>query len=373
MKICHIITTLGYGGAERLLVNLANLHVGRHQVEIIYLKHEPSLQPALDPRVRVYKAGLGRGSLPMVRNLLRRLSPDVIHTHLGHADFIGLIASQGLTARRLCTMHNTHFKWNWRDQIFFLGYRLLFNLLARDVRVIAISQSVARHVRSTLGVPAARVSVVYNGIPQTRLTANRDDLRRELGLPAEAFCVLFVGRLAVQKSVDTLLYAAVDLREQIPNLQVLILGEGPERERLLALTAELGLGQIVRFCGTTQEPERYMGAADLFVLPSVFEGFGLVVIEAFRAGLPVIASAVEGPAELIEHGRNGLLFPPRDARQLAEQIVRLYGDEVLLRRLGAAGQESFQHTFTIEHYAEELEHLYKGGSRVFATSPSSRH
>lgn len=366
MKICHIITTLGYGGAERLLVNVANLHARNHEVNIIYFKNAPELQPMLDPAVRVHQVPLSRSIVRNLRALLARLQPDVVHTHLGHADFVGLIASQGLPVKRYCTMHNIYFKYDWRDQIFFLGYRALFALPARDVHVIAISRSVATHVHRTLGVVERRISVIYNGIPQVQLMSGREELRRELAIPDDAFCVLFVGRLHVLKSVDTLLRAAARLRTRIPNLLVLLVGEGYERERLAALNLELGTYDLVRFCGTTSQPEHYFGVADLFVLPSVCEGFGLVVLEAFRAGVPVVASRIEGLSELIDHGRNGLLFTPRDDEQLADQIARLYTDTVLRQRIGDAGRASFETRFTIEYYARQLDQLYRRG----CTEPS---
>ena len=300
MKICHIITTLGYGGAERLLVNVTNQHVRNHEIDIIYFKNAPVLQTMLNSAVRVHCVPLSLSSLRDVRTLLVRLQPEVVHTHLGHADFVGLLASQGLPVKRFCTMHNIYYKYNWRDQIIFLGYRVLFALLAHDVHVIAVSRSVATHLQQTLGLARQRISVIYNGIPQVELAASRAELRHELAIPHDAFCVLFVGRLHIQKSVDTLLRAAARLRSRIPNLIVLLVGEGYERERLEALSVKLKTNDVVRFCGTTMEPERYFKAADVFVLPSVCEGFGLVILEAFRSGLPVVASRIEGPAELIE-------------------------------------------------------------------------
>lgn len=358
MKICHIITALGHGGAERLLVNVANLHVRDHEVNIIYFKNAPDLQPMLDPAVQVHCVPLDRSIVRDLRALIVRLQPDVVHTHLGHADFVGLVASQGLPVKRFCTMHNIHFKWDWRDRIIFLGYRTLFALPARDAHVIAVSRSVATHVHRALGVAERRISVIYNAIPQVQLMSDREELRRELAIPSNAFCVLFVGRLHIQKSVDTLLRAAARLRARIPHLLVLLVGEGRERERLATLSLELGTDDLVRFCGSTPQPERYFGTADLFVLPSVFEGFGLVVLEAFRAGVPVVASRIEGPAELIEDGRNGLLFTPRDDEQLADQIARLYTDAALRRSIGKAGRASFETRFTIEYYAMQLGQLY---------------
>ncbi|MEM7200742.1 MAG: glycosyltransferase family 4 protein [Planctomycetota bacterium] len=359
MKILHVITSLHYAGAERLLVNAANLHAARHEIDIVYFKGEPHLEPELDPSITVHRVPLDKHCTKRLRQLMQERRPDVLHTHLGHADFAGLWASRGLPLKRVCTMHNIWFKWSWKDRIIFAIYRTLFRRVVPDCRVVCISQTVHQHVRRRLKVPADRALVIYNAIPHLRIDGTSADLRRELEIPTDAFCVLFVGRLQRQKSVETLIRAAARLRDQIPRLSVQIIGEGSEREALDALCRELDAEDLVRFRGVTRAPERYFAAADVFALPSVFEGFGLVVLEAFRAGLPVVATDIEGPAELIDHGHNGLLVPPRQDDQLAAALTSLHDDAALRQRLAEAGEQTFTERFSIERYAAQLEALYQ--------------
>jgi glycosyltransferase involved in cell wall biosynthesis len=358
MRICHIITTLVYGGAERLLVNFGNLHARNHDIHILYLKGEPKLLPELDPSIKVHQVPLGKGIVPRLRAKVMEIGPDVVHTHLGHADFLGHVACVGLPVLRFCTMHNVWFKWTWKDHIIFWAYALLFATAARRCQVICISQCVADHVRNRLFVPPSRVHVVYNGIPAVTVTETRDQLRARLGIQNDRFVVLFVGRLRIQKSVDTLLEAVSAIGPRIPNLLVLLVGEGEEEERLRTMARSLGLDGVVEFRGTTAHPEHYFAAADIFVLPSIFEGLGLVVLEAFRAGIPVVATNIEGPKELITDGTTGLLFPPRHPEALGEALLRLHADPTLCERLGKAGLEGFKDRFTIEKYAICLERLY---------------
>ncbi len=358
MRIFHVITSMHYAGAERLLVNTVNAHAARHEIEIAYLKGEPQLVPELHRSVRVERVPLDRSCARRLRALLRERRPDVLHTHLGHADFLGQWASRQLPLKRVCTMHNIWFKHNWKDRLIFAGYRQLFGRVVPNCHVVCISQAVYRHVRQRLKVPEPRASVLYNAIPGIHLSEDRASLRRALGIPAEAFCVLFVGRLQLQKSVDTLLRAAAILKPQVPGLVVAIIGDGTERDALLTLSGRLGTTDAVQFRGVTARPERWFAAADVFALPSVFEGFGLVVLEAFRAGLPVVASGIEGPAELIEDGANGLLVPPRSEAALAERILALHRDPALRQRLGESGRQGFTSRYSIESYAARLEALY---------------
>ena len=362
MKICQIITSLVYAGAERLLVNFSNLHAKSHSIDIIYFKGEPQLATAFDPSIRVHHVPLNRHAPSAVRSMLLEWKPDVVHTHLGHADFVGLWAARGLPMKKFCTMHNIWFKWDWRDRLFFGGYRLLFNRFVPDTHVISISKSVAEHVEGRLRVPKNRSTVVYNGIPEIAVDAPRAQLRESLSIPADAFAVLFVGRLRIQKSVETLLRATARLKPDIPELVVLIVGEGPEEEKLRALRSELNLDEVVRFEGVTDAPERYFAAADVFALPSVFEGFGLVLLEAFRASVPAVATDIEGPRELIEHGENGLLVEPGDDGALAGAILQLRRDTELRRTLARSGFERYHEQFTIAKYAGNLEALYRGES-----------
>src|SRR5258706_15539897 len=115
MIICHIITAFGFGGAEKLLVDLINIQSKNHAVHVVYLKGEPLLKTMLTSPVQLHKTDLDFRCAGRLRRFIKMLKPDVIHTHLGHADLIGLWACRGLNVKRFCTMHNIWFKWNWKD------------------------------------------------------------------------------------------------------------------------------------------------------------------------------------------------------------------------------------------------------------------
>jgi glycosyltransferase involved in cell wall biosynthesis len=359
MKICHVITTLVYGGAEKLLVNTANIHAENHQVDIVYLKGTPDVVPQLSSSINIHFIPLP-SALNSLPTLLQQLHPDIVHTHLGHADFLGLWASRNLKVKHFCTMHNIWFKYDWRDRLYFWGYRYLFDKVVPDCQVISISRSVSEHVIRRLAVSENRVITVYNAVPDVENFRSKAELRAQLGIPTIDFVILFVGRLRIQKSVDTLLLATAHLQDRIRNLRVLIVGEGKgyEEENLKQWSRKLGLDPIVQFCGTTQHPEQYFAAADLFVLPSVFEGLGLVILEAFRAALPVIATGIEGPKEIIRHAENGMLFTPKNVDQLVDIALQLYNDEKLRSYLGANGRRDFETLYSMQKYADILETLY---------------
>jgi glycosyltransferase involved in cell wall biosynthesis len=221
--------------------------------------------------------------------------------------------------------------------------------------------SVSEHVHERLGVPLSRVHTVRNSLPAlSQPRSGRFELRESLSVPQGAFCVLFVGRLRIQKSVDTLLRAINELKGIIPNLLVLIVGEGKgyEEDNLKSLCTQLELDDVVQFRGVTKQPDHYMDMADIFVLPSVFEGLPLVMLEAFRSSLPVVATDINGPKEVVVDGENGLLFQPKDYHALAEIIQLLFEDLKLRSKLGVAGHETYLDEFTIKKYADKIEKLY---------------
>jgi glycosyltransferase involved in cell wall biosynthesis len=358
MVICYIITAMDFGGAEKLLVNTSNLLVKKHRIHIIYLKGTAKLEPLLDPLITLHKVELGLTCAVKVRSLLLTIGPDIIHTHLGHADLIGLFASRKLPAKLFCTMHNVWFKWNKTDYIFFKLYKILFKTVASHCKVTCVSRAITYHVRHNLGVKQENVILLPNAIPDKELELSKLQAREKLGIHENEFIVLFIGRLRIQKSVDTLINSAVYLKKNIPALKILLVGEGHLKEELELLTTKLGVEKVVEFKGVTLSPDNYLRASDVFVLPSVFEGLPTVLLEAFRAAVPVVASDIDGSNDLIKSGQNGLLFKVKDSHDLAEQIIKLYTNSNYASTIAANGNQNFKDKYTIEKYVETLENTY---------------
>jgi glycosyltransferase involved in cell wall biosynthesis len=359
MIICNIITTLVFGGAERLLVNYTNVLSVDHQIHIIYLKEEPKLKDFFKSCIKIHYVPLGWNSASLIRNLIKEIKPDVVHTHLGHADLIGMWAVRRLPVKLFCTMHNVYFKWNWVDNLIFYVYRLAFTTYAKKCRVSCISQAVAKHVNHTLGVSLKNISINYNAIPDVNLQISKAEARRELKLQDNDFILLTIGRLRVQKSTETLLLAMPFIRDKIKGLKVLIIGEGELEKDLKNISTKLELDLIVNFIGGTTYPEKYLLASDIFVLPSVFEGLPTVVLEAFRASIPVIASDIDGVNELINHEVNGLLFEPKNSVQLGNNVMKLFYHPEFRNQLGFSGYTTYKSKYDIKTYASEIEALYK--------------
>jgi glycosyltransferase involved in cell wall biosynthesis len=224
--------------------------------------------------------------------------------------------------------------------------------------VICISRAVQKHVRRTLGVPDDRALLIPNGIPALREGVSRARARDRLQIPSDDFVVLFVGRLERQKAVHVLIEAFGRIAPHHPTARLEIVGSGSLRRALQTQACQTGFAERIHFRGAIDGPEDFFSAADVLTLPSLFEGLGLVLLEAFRAGLPSIASDLEGPQELLRHNVNGLLVRPGDAAALADALVALLLDPARRAALARNARESFTQQYSIEYCADQLARAY---------------
>ncbi|CAA0194765.1 Glycosyltransferase, family GT4 [Tenacibaculum maritimum] len=347
MTIIHIITSLGIGGAEKLLVNVVNEQVKQHSVHIIYLKPIKDLVPVLDANIKVKQIPLNFLTVSRLKKYYKTVKPTVIHTHLGHADLLGIWCARNQKANIFCTIHSTFFKKNLIDLLFFYLYKTLLKTV-KKTQIISISNSVENLVTKTFKVPKKRTHLLYNAIPE-----KKDNLA-QLNTP---YHLLFVGRLTKSKSIPTLLKAIAHINDK--NIKLTIVGDGELKTFLKELTIELNITPQINFVGKQEDTDPFYNNAGIFILPSIWEGFGIVLLEAFRAKVPIIASNIEGPSELINHNVNGLLFEPENHIELANYILLLINNSSLRERLAQKGFSTFTEKFQINTYVKKLNELYE--------------
>lgn len=281
------------------------------------------------------------------------------------ADLLHSLASTGPLASgppRVLTVHDLHYRT--RPEAHFgvrgLGMRVLVPAAARrSRRVIVPSRATAADVERHLGVPPERIDVVPEGpgYPPQPPARSRDEVRSNLGA-GDLPLVLTVSAKRPHKNLARLIQAVAMLEPARRPLVVMPGYTTPYERELQAIASDLGLEENVRFLGwlSDQELEDLYRAADVFVFPSLSEGFGLPVLEAMARGLPVATSARTSLAEVV--GDAALLFEPEDARSIADAIQRLLDNEEERRRLGEAGRER-AHGFTWERAAELTVETYR--------------
>ena len=363
MRVLHVAKVTGIAGAENhLLALLPALRALGVDAEVVLLQ-EPGRPVAqlvrafLAAGVPTFELAINMDLDPWLVGRLARLvrsrGAHAVHTHGVHADLYGRLCLQGLDGVLLLqTRHNDdRFRRLWI-------MRLLNQWLARRcVRIVAISDAVREFVCAVEGIPPRKVERIYYGLDAAPAPQNVADLRTELGW-AGAPLIGFVGRLTGQKGVDVLLNAFAIVHRALPTARLLLIGDGPQRAALAALAGGLQISAAVHFAGWREDARAQMAALNVLAIPSRWEGFGLVTLEAMQAGVAVVASRVSALPEIVLDGETGLLVPAANAAKLAAALLALLQDPQRAMQLGENGRLRAAQLFTVKQMAVQHAALY---------------
>jgi glycosyltransferase involved in cell wall biosynthesis len=280
------------------------------------------------------------GAVLTLHGFLKRSNTQIVHAHMMKGAIIGRLASTGTNARLVTTVHNS---WQKHAVIMKLGHR-----------VIAVSDAVRDDMISR-GVPAARIETVLNG---TIGTARRPAGTAPAAVTLEHPNVVTVAGMYVRKGIADLIEATALVRERVPGLTTYLLGDGPDRAQFEQLARDRGLGSSVVFLGFRSDAELVMKQADVFVLASHADPNPLVIPEARAAGLPIVATRVDGIPESLDGGKAGLLVPPRAPDALANAIAGLLLDPEQRNRLRVATSRNLER-LTVRRMAGETLDVYR--------------
>lgn len=249
----------------------------------------------------------------------------------------------------------------------------MFHLAKRRQTWIAVSEHARATVARLFDFPLESIGRIYNGVDLEKFGSSEPgpgaeaaDVRSSLGVDGDETVILSVGRLSEQKCFDDLLAAFANVLPARPDARLVIAGEGPERDRLEQLFSSLGLKDRARLLGNVENPHLLYRAADLFVLPSRYEGFPFAMLEAMAAGLPVVATRFGGADEIVEDGREGLLVPTGDVAGLAGAIEAVLGDRGRMASMAASARikaQRFSKAGMIEQTLAVLDRTASTGRR----------
>ncbi len=300
-----------------------------------------------------YPMGLARLVL-----FLRRARIDILHTHLFDPSVVGLVAGTlARTPLRVMTRHYSDYHTRIDRPVHVWLDRLATRL---SHAVIAVSDHTKEHMARVEHANGAKVHTILNGIDFNRVCLSSADapeaFRRDNDLRGRL--ILMAGRFHPEKGYETLFEAMRMLRTRVADVVLLVAGSGALEHHYRSLASSLGLEGVVRFLGFRGDLPDVIAAADLVVLPSVAEAFGLVLAEAIYLGRPVVATRVGGIPEIVEDGVDGLLVPPADPAALAAAIERALQDSSLAERVAAQGPARVVARFGFERMMREYERLY---------------
>lgn len=318
MKILYVITGLGQGGAERVVCDLADkMYEKGHEVKIVYLTGEVFTHPVCN-EIELIKINLNNlitfpKAYLNLSKFIKFYQPDIVHAHMVHANIFARLSRLFVRVPRLiCTAHSN----NEGGRVRMLAYRLTNGL---SEVLTNVSDSACQSFQKQGAATTNQIQTVYNGIDLERYTFGS---QKNLEVEKKNLQFLAVGRFHEAKDYPNLLHAIAIFRRNPQHKEYIlnVVGDGELRPQIEALIEQLDLKDNVTLLGRRDDVPQLMKEADLFILPSAYEGFGLVVAEAMACGAFVIATNSGGVAEVM--GDTGILVPPQNSEALAEAIKK---------------------------------------------------
>jgi len=288
--------------------------------------------------------------------MIKSSKTDIVHTHGYRANFYGRLACMLSGVKSLSTIHVSLFDYIDTSVIVRYSYIFLEKILAfKTSRFLCVSHAMKDDMLR-LGIPRQKIVVMSNGVDLERFYPRSvsDGFRKELGIETEGPVIGTAGRMVPEKGQVYLIEALKYLREEWKGLKCLFIGEGHSLSKLKKVSSESGMDDICIFSGVRKDIELIYPALDLFVLPSLREPFGLVLLEAMASGIPVLATDSGGPSEFIESGVNGFLVVPRDSKALAEKITWILSNKERAGNIASEGLKVVERNFSVRKTAGKI-------------------
>jgi glycosyltransferase involved in cell wall biosynthesis len=376
IAVLHVITRLTLGGSsENTIAQVVSLTRAGYDCSLAVGLAESETDSVADARRRgcaiVDVPALGRELAPFrdvavlrhLWRLLRARRPAIVHTHSSKAGFIGRLAARLAGVPIVIHQPHGHIFYGYFGAARTGLYLGLERLAARWCdRIIALTDhGIDEHLLRGVGRRAQYVAVP-SGVPTAEIRARapgRAAARARLGVGPDDLVILGVGRLVAIKGFDLLVDALARVRAELPAAHVVLVGDGPQRHRLAARAAEIGVADRVRFVGPSRDVPAYLAAADVLVAPSRNEGMGRVLVEAMALGVPVIGAAAGGIPSVVGRDESGRVIPVDDVGALAGALAELGRDAALRAKLGEAGRARAEQ-FSLAEAERRLLDLYAG-------------
>ena len=381
-KVLFIITQAEIGGAQKHVIDLASelSKTGEFECAVASEPNEnfakilkengvefspiKRLQRSINPLSDLF-------ALFEIYNLIKSQKPDIVHLHSSKAGVLGVLAGRMAGVKKIVfTAHG----WVFNEQLPWFKKRLYilisrFTALFQD-SIICVSEYDKTAALKYKIAPEKKLFVIPNGINVEKLKfLEKEQAKKqiqEIGnwkLEIGNFIVGSIANLYKNKAIDVLIEAAREIKNKKENIKneflFLVIGEGKERENLELRIKNYELSDHFFLIGAVPEAWKYLKAFDIFVLPSLKEGFPYAILEAMAAGLPIVASKVGGIPEMIAGGENGLLIKPGDAKELAAAILRLSQDEEMAKKLGNEAERTVKEKFGLQEMVKKTTEVYK--------------
>jgi glycosyltransferase involved in cell wall biosynthesis len=363
VKILHIISSGGMYGAEAVILNMSRtLNEGSHTSVLgVFANssnpnlqlHEVAVKEGIESHVIACKGQIDPTVITSIRNLATQTNADIIHAHGYKADIYSHFALCGSGIPLVSTCHT----WYDNNRLVTL-YGMADRLVLRNyAAVVAVSDEVKQRLLKA-GVREDKIHLVRNGIdlrPFDNATPSLPNAVSEDHPPI----VGLIGRLSIEKGVDIFLHAAAQVLVELPSTKFVVVGEGPDRDKLESLIDELNLRESVSMLGRRDDMPSVYASLDIMVSASRQEGLPMAILEGMASSLPLIATAVGDVPTMVHDGETGVMVPPENAALLASAIVTLLRSPAQRESLGAAARKLIEDEFSADRMTADYLRVYK--------------
>ena len=362
LRVLQLTHRMGIGGLERVVETLCRtIDRDRFEVAVLCLRDTGLFALPLQElgiqveRIRADPDRTEHLAFLKVARFMRAWRPDVLHTHNTEPFLDGTLAALMTGVRT--HVHTDHAR-AFPDKTRYLVAERIAAIFA--YRVVGVSEDATRNLRRYVRIPAKKLMTIENGVDGApfELEFDRAAARRSLGVDPDAPLIGLVARLEDQKGINFLLDAMPAVFGTFPDCTLLIAGTGSRSGSLRQQAEELGLGDRVRFLGPWTEVPRLLRSLDLFLLPSVWEGLPMALLEAMAAACPILASTAGGTPAAIRHGESGWLVPPSNSRAIADGVLHLLSRPRLRDQLALEARRTFTERYSAAAMSRRYESLY---------------
>ncbi len=367
IKIAFVIDTIDYkiGGTERQLILLLK-HLDRSKFEPYlccfkdssWLKDHSHFRHIHLFRFNSFFSPIDYFKLIKCSKFLKAEGIDIVQTHFRDGNVIGIIAAKLAGIKTIVSTRRNQGYWHNRREL-----ALLKMLNPMVTSFLANSKAIKAYIQKVERVPERKIEVIYNGYESSIFTEKSEEYRKHyrqiLGINTHCQIIVNVANLRPVKGLDLFLQSAQMMIGNHPDVKFVIIGDGPEKERLVSLTNNLGITKHVIFLGRRDDVPNILGVSDIGVLSSHSEGLSNSIIEYMAAGLPVVCTKVGGNVELVENNVNGYLTSPNNHYEMASAILKIIENPTMAQRMGTESLNRANFTFNLDKYIQDTETYYK--------------
>ncbi len=365
ISVFEVIADSSLTGAPRHLLTLLS---GINRVRFIPTVIAPSgslTQELKKRKIPVFEVPMsGHSYVPAVNaltKLLRKYDPDVIHTHGQRAGLIGRLAARGMPVKKVHTEHTYTRQFRLQNPVLHLSHLRAMQVLDKWTdKVIAVSKAVKQFLIDAKISKPDKIVTIYNGItPLTSKISEKEiqAFKEKYKIASDDIVIGTIGSFNAQKDTVTLMKAFSKMVKKWPKIKLVLVGRGALKYKLEKLAKKLQLEDRVVFTGALSNVLPALKSFKVFVLPSLSEAFGITLLEAMKAGVPIVATRVGGIPEIITHNHNGLLVEPKNPKKLAATLMQLLNDKKLQHKLVSNHSKTLE-KFSADKMIEETEKVY---------------